>query len=181
MLILCEEAKQFCRWNKTGRSGWQITWLNSHSEGLWQAGEMDQQRCHEVPEFMPCSTQAWGSNFMNPSRLGVGRMESSFPGKITDILVENKLNVSQQHPLQSGLHFKRVLPAAQRRWLFLSAQPWWDTSVVLGPVLGSPLWEEHTWAILTKKHEGYWGIEHLTCEERQSKLGSFGLDMKMLR
>lgn len=91
-------------------------------------------RSHEVAEFMPCSTQEWRSNSMNPSRRGAGQLESSFPGKITDILVENKC---QQHPLQSGLHFRRMSPAAQRRWLFLSAQPWWDTSVVLGSVLGS--------------------------------------------
>lgn len=43
---------------------------------------------------------------MNPSRLGAGQMESSFPGKITDILVENKIYMSEQHPLRSGLHFR---------------------------------------------------------------------------
>lgn len=48
-----------------------------------------------------------GCNFMNPSRLGAGQMESSFPGKRMDILV-GKTNVSQQHPLQSELHFRRV-------------------------------------------------------------------------
>lgn len=126
MLVLCEETKQFCRWYKTGRSGWQIRWLHSHSKWLWQVGAMGQQRSHEIPEFMACPMQDWGSNFTNPSSLGAGQMECSFPGKIMDILMENKLNMSQQHPLQSGLHFRRVLPAAQRTWPFLSAQPSWD-------------------------------------------------------
>lgn len=56
MLILCQETKQFCRWYKTGRGGWQIWWLHSHSDWLWQAGEIGQQKSHEVPEFMACPT-----------------------------------------------------------------------------------------------------------------------------
>ena len=57
--------------------------------------------------------------------------------------------------LQTPGCIRQSIASRSRRWSFSSAQCWWDTAEVLGPVLGSPVqeWYGHIGASAVKGHE----------------------------
>lgn len=81
----------------------------------------------------------------------------------------SSLLVHQSRPTAPCAALGRTLPACQGRSSFLSAQHWWDTSGVLGPVLRSPVKERlSNWSKPSGNPPWWLDIWNLWCTKRLS-------------
>lgn len=91
----------------------------------------------------PCNSTGWGTK----------QLESSFTEKQPSVLVDGKLNTSQQHILiakKAFMHWAVLIelqPTGVRKWLF---RPLWESfTAVLCPVLGSAEQDTETGSLRT--------------------------------
>lgn len=136
---------------------------------------------------MKCKILYLGRNAA--THTGASCLESRLTEKIWRVLVDKKLTMSQHSAFLAKKAYsimgcmRESIASRSQRWSFFSVHHHWDTSRVLGPVLGTAAQERH-WHTGLSPSEAMGMIkvhEHLTFEGRLWEVKLFCLEMERLR
>lgn len=137
--------QQVCRELKTERSGWytrcytaiqrDLNKLENQPRGItWSSTKQNAKSC--TWRVMPlCINRTWG-----PAGWEVALQKRTWESRWTPASAwASNMPFCQRWPRVSWTALAGVLPAAKGEWSFPSTQHWQDTSVVLDPILDTPV------------------------------------------